>query len=971
MIYKITTIPPAGRNKYGNYTSTGNITKQIVSYNNGGNATTNNGKNGGSDDGTTNDTTPKKNYSLILSKTSSNFEWDDIIAQKGQVDVINVLGFGELDNIPTFVGDIQLEANKELTTTDLRNYDIKGLPPKGVEVEVKNNGTSATTIEIKVTEDIPTTRGTLQIPCSIYIGSENTAPYLPSVDKDTGAITDNTGQPEDYYDWVSVQEDCKTIWLQYSFTVIMNAVNNYTLELTNEIAGINCGSDGKILANAIRPTCQAKLYYGEKKVDTATYGMSYSLSQNVVGVSIDTTTGIVTFGSNFNFDGTNLELNIYGTDKDNSVTKIMSIHKIYGGKDGSPAVNRWIEVRPDVITYNPNTNTFSENTITTVVKEQVGDAAPTTVNIPHYYGWDTKNPITECEGPISVEFGKQYLCVALKDDYGIIYESETVPIINEGHNGAKGESAYNLVITNQNATILCDYEGNILPVKKPTCQAYLYYGTTIVEDIVYSVSSDAWGVSFNGNELIFGDDFGFLGDNVELKIYAKKGSTTMATAIMSITKVKEGAPGADGGKGADAVRFYLSFDYNLFKVSSGGTYSPDHIEVSAYRQVGSNVPVNITNNTNVKILYGINTNTPSLVYTNGIPYNSIANFFTVALKYNGVEVDRQSIPVLRDGVKGSQGAKGPSIRGPIDYNKVNDVRRFCNGVLTDSKHPEDGEWIDIISVVLPMETKRRYYKCIKSHDWDPRDIDEFNGGVMDTCWEEADQFNFIATDVLLADQANIANFVFSDGKLVSQERNEDGSPTLELDGNIGVINANKGNFKGSIWQNFVSVDNGATLDINKQNVELYQSYYDDTYDVYLPKITPDMDGVRFCVYWNGIGTRSSYSNQFLCVSPNYEDDYDRDWIYDFDCMDPTSFQGTPLPLTKIWCDYFCYGYAELVAKSFGAGNGGEWIVTTRNGSNFWATCRNTYDPSTNRFTYNVPEDQKIETYKQRFLDNRD
>lgn len=783
MQFKRTTIAPKGRNKYGNYISSGQISKFVISYNNGGNGnSTTGGGNGGGDDTTTTPDTPdpiQKNYALILSKSQGNFEWDNIVANGTQKDTIQVLGYGDLVMVPTYVGDISiapavedengepiLDENGRMTIDETniasnRNWDIKGLPETGITVNVLNNGTSAVTIEVIADTAVTTNTGTLYIPCNIYVGDETRAPYGDNYDENGDLIET---EADDYSDWNQASDNCKTLWLEYSFSVLMNTSNSYTLDLTNEIAGINCGSDGEILDGAIRPTCQAKLYFGETLVENATYGISYSQYQNVQGVSIDTKTGIVSFGSNFNFVGTNLELNIYGTDKDYSTTKIMSIHKIYSGKDGSPAVNRWIIVNPDTITYNPNTNTFSNNVITTEVKEQVGDGEPQTVNIPHYYEWDTDNPSNLCDGTIEVEFGRQYLCVALKNDNGEIYESETIPIITDGKNGATGPQ----------------------------------------------------------------------------------------------------------------------------------------------------------------------------------------------------------------GATGQQGDKGPTIRGPIDYNKVNSVRRFCNGVLTNSNYPEDGEFIDIISVLLPGETTRRYYKCVKSHNWNANHINYIgkSGNTISTYWEESDKFNFIATDLLLADQANIANFIFSDGKLVSQATNDDGIPMLELDGNLGVVKANKGIWNAVIWQNFTYVDNGSTLDVNKQNVRLVQSSYDSTYNVYLPKITPELDGARFCVCWDGVGTRSSYSNQFLCVSNNYTSDIDKDYILDFDCMNPKSFTGELLALTKIWCYHFCSGYAELIARSRGTGMGGEWIVATRNGINFWATSKNTYNPSTGEFTYDTPEDQKIETYKQRFIDEQ-
>mgnify|MGYP002520372443 CR=1 FL=1 len=104
------------------------------------------------------------------------------------------------------------------------------------------------------------------------------------------------------------------------------ATDAYKLELTNELAGINCDKDGNIYPNAVRPTCQAIIYHGEKEEDEGVqYGISYPSSNNVQGVSIDTTTGILTFGSNFSFVGSSLEITV--------TAKVKNTGNTYSGKE--------------------------------------------------------------------------------------------------------------------------------------------------------------------------------------------------------------------------------------------------------------------------------------------------------------------------------------------------------------------------------------------------------------------------------------------------------------------------------------------------------------------------------------------------------------------------------------------------------------------------------------------------------------
>ena len=552
MRFKTITIPPKGRNKYGNYSSAGNISRNIISYNNGGNSSTNDGGDNNTDDNE--DKKVPKNYTIRLGHTTGNFEWDDILALNGQTNKIDVLAFADLENIPTFVGDITLDPSTNGSVKD-RNYDITGIE-KGMQVEVLNNGTSATTINLKITKDIDITKGTIYIPVSIYTGDDSLAPYSPSTDDNGNVVNDES-------DWYDVNEYCKTLWLEYNFLVIMNAVNNYTLEITNEIAAINCDVNGYFLADAVKPTCRAYLYFGENLIEGAKYGITYPNNQGVVGLSINTSTGELTFGNNFYFQGSNLEIVIYGTDKDITTSKIMSINKLYPGKDGSPAVNRWIVPSVDLVKFNPNNNTLSHNSITAKVMKQVGSEAPTEdTSTTLYYGWNTTNPITTYTGSISVVAGYDYLTLALKNDSGVIYEYETIPIIKEGKdgsngsNGTDGESVYRLALSNENASINADSNGNIYSTAvRPSCTATLYYGASKASNVVYSISTTATGVTINSSTgvLTFASNFNFTGTTTEITIEAKIGSVVYGTAIMNVSKNIAGKDGTNGTNGTNGL----------------------------------------------------------------------------------------------------------------------------------------------------------------------------------------------------------------------------------------------------------------------------------------------------------------------------------------------------------------------------------------------------------------------------------
>ena len=185
MDFKVTMIPPEGRNKYGNYTSAGRTSRIISTYVNNGNGTTT---------GTTEteeEEKPKKFCTIALSKTNGNFEWDDIVNEAANTDTITAIGFDETKRIPVYIGDISKTPTNTNDIPDNRNWDIKDIPT-GMEINVEGNGTSAATITITIKnsfKEANLTKGTIYIPCSVYIGTnESIAPYNPGVNPDTGCL---------------------------------------------------------------------------------------------------------------------------------------------------------------------------------------------------------------------------------------------------------------------------------------------------------------------------------------------------------------------------------------------------------------------------------------------------------------------------------------------------------------------------------------------------------------------------------------------------------------------------------------------------------------------------------------------------------------------------------------------------------------------------------------------------------------
>ena len=537
MRFKNITIPAEGRNKYGNYMSSSEVQKSVVRVTYNGNNTT------GGNEIKKPEEEQKDVYTLFLSKSTIKFDSKKLL--EGNVtESIDVLGFVNSFTGDTFVGNIDTIPTEDIEKNN-DYYDIVGVAEKGMTISVANNGTKNTQIQITCTSaatENEVKMGTLIVPCSVYkkSGDVSLGPYIN--------------------DWASEKENCYTLYLEIQWEIsVLPASNAYTLELTNEIAGINCDSDGKIYPNAVRPTCQAIMYYGIEEVTGATYSISIDESRNAQGVTINTSTGELTFGSNFTFNGTTLEVKVTGNANGALQSKIMTIVKQYPGADGTPATTRWVVPSVNTIKFNPNTNVMTPSSVSCKVMKQVGEDAPiedTATTI--YYGYNTTNPLTPYTKPISPDASKDYLVFALKNESNDIYEIETIQIIKDGINGSSGSSVYRLTLTNENASINADSDGNIYPnANRPTCTATLYYGTTKVSGATYSITTNptSTGVTINSTTgvITFDSTFNFTGTSLEITVNAMVDGVIYGTSIMTVSKSMAGKNGGKGDNGTSII----------------------------------------------------------------------------------------------------------------------------------------------------------------------------------------------------------------------------------------------------------------------------------------------------------------------------------------------------------------------------------------------------------------------------------
>ena len=333
-----------------------------------------------------------------------------------QTDIISVYAFRGTNQLGTYV-----DASAILGEDD------------GLTCTVSNNGTVNTSVTVTVSNTLDSDGGTIVIPVKYATDTYDASTVWDASlwDASIHAFADTST----YYSW----------------TLVKSTASNWNLDLTNENASINADASGNIYATAVRPTCTAKLTRGTEDVSTAVYYISTPNVQNVQGLSINSSSGVLTFNDGsastpFSFDGTSVEITVTAkVDNETKGTKIMTVSKSLAGKDGdgSPAVSYWLDFSADAVKVNKAGTPTPSSVTATAYKQLGGDAPQTATECWMKWGYNTTDPSTATSSYTytinSVNTSKDYITFKLyKDTSTYLGESETIPILKDGLDGSAG-----------------------------------------------------------------------------------------------------------------------------------------------------------------------------------------------------------------------------------------------------------------------------------------------------------------------------------------------------------------------------------------------------------------------------------------------------------------------------------------------------------------------------------------------------
>lgn len=743
MKFQQITIPYAGRelypSRYGGEGKSGGV--NIKNY--GGGLTTGMGgvvtTPGGQDTGggRENRGGNATSFFAFLSKTSGSFSSLDL-AQANVSDTVYLTGYRGYEVAQVLVGDI----TKSATTS---TYDIQGIPDSGLTVSVQGNGTTAASITFTFnsTLDESNYTGTLDIPIAVNINDNQIDPY--------------------HYTWYMEDTKCMVMTLHYSWVVRKNESASYVLDLSNQTAQVNCDADGNLYVNSIATLqCTASTSYNGTPATGITYEAVTESFFGATGFSINPTTGVFTFntaGTKFYWSTNYPALPIIVLARKAGETepigrKTMTISRNYPGSQGEPAVMRWVETDKNIIRYNPNTGQYSETAVTGTVWKQVGDGVPTQDTGYTIYQWyndyapnsyqGSRTAPVNFEGISAVTFGLK--ASSTDTEY---YEIEDVPVLAEGTNGTEGpqgpqggvgpqgpqgkygdkgdsgESAYYLSLTNDNASVNADADGNIYASAiKPICRGRVFYGSTSSSTATFNVDlGGATGVytGVTGGVLTIdcsADTFSFTGDVLTISVTGRTDGKARDVKEMTITKSKAG----QNGEPAVSYWLNLSADEVLYNPNDG-TITPSSASAVAFMQVGQDDPEDASGVTiNACWVRKSDGSETTASATSAVNF-SVANFNSYKalrfklLKGNKV-VDMEEVSMMTNGRNGGTGPQGPAGENAWYLSLTNDNASInCDSagtIYANAYHPSTEVWL--------------YNGSVSASDW-TMDVHVFDGNT--------------------------------------------------------------------------------------------------------------------------------------------------------------------------------------------------------------------------------------------------
>ena len=304
-----------------------------------------------------------------------------------------------------------------------------------------------------------------------------------------------------------------------------------------------------------------------------------------------------------------------------------------------------------------------------------------------------------------------------------LVDRETIPVVADGQKGNQGDNAFVLDIDNEMAAIPVSQSGAVESQKQITFGLQAYYGTspvlndcqvstegTLPAYITVDTTTDKWNPTVTIAQTNYA-----IAEIIEIKLKAVHGTYGTRYATFTLCAVKS------GGRGEDAEIYQLKPNYTAIQFarnSSGNIIAATHNVKAPIQKVKGTSVEEQNSYSGLYIYYGWNgaanptqnfSNTDGVDVTEYYPNN---NYTSLVLELwrgqrsasGSVRLDRETIPILKDGTKGGPGDNGNGIANIYFY------RMFTQSFEAPAEN--DSGWIASTSGSYPTEaglTKENRY----------------------------------------------------------------------------------------------------------------------------------------------------------------------------------------------------------------------------------------------------------------------
>lgn len=462
------------------------------------------------------------------------------------------------------------------------------------------------------------------------------------------------------------------------------------LDLDNQMDSISVNPSGAMTDHQTF-TIHATLYKGASPVTGGiTAPTASAIALNGVTPTVNTSGGVVTVKYAFTSIPTIFE------DRHYTVT----IPVVYGGKTYS-AVFTLAPVRKgeSARTYNviPSMSAcpFARNSdnslspasysITCGYSSSNGSSVATYANVTGAFNtsWhifyrkksnNSYDPWTSYGGAITITSSYQAIefCIAKTTTASAVSDSnivdrEVVPVLVGGANGANGTNAFVVDLDNEMDAIPCDSSGYLSSARTFNLNIGAYYGTTSVNlnSVSCTVNSTNSGISINTNTAkspVITFAAGTYSGTYEFTFTCKHNTYGTRTVVFTVVVQKAGATGSSPAI-YNLVPSHTSLSFA--RDSNGNLTGSYSVTCQVSRTVGGSTSIVTPSTYGLTIKWGWNSTDPcTATYSSALSLNtsSASNTNLVFELYSGsTRIDRETIPIIKDGSKGGTGDPGTGI----------------------------------------------------------------------------------------------------------------------------------------------------------------------------------------------------------------------------------------------------------------------------------------------------------------------